>query len=261
MGPRRAATTTFFGLALLSAPASAAPTGDKQACVDAATRGQIQRDDGKLAAAAEAFTACSVATCPAAVRKSCGEWLDTVRASMPTATVHLPDAEGAHLTIDGKEASFDVATTLDPGLHKLRVESPRRSSIEQEVTLVAGDRKTVALTFPDARPVPPPDVVTRPIPTAAWIAGGVAAGGLAAWAVFGIMAKLDTDRLSKECAPTCSQAARDSAFRTASIADLGLVIGVVAAAVTGVLVLTRPTYRRPATSASVALGEGGLVFR
>jgi hypothetical protein len=239
---RTVAISAVFGASLLTSGASAFAAPDKQACVDAATRGQIQRDDLKLAAAAEAFAACAAASCPATVRKSCLEWLDGVRAKMPTVTIQLADSGAARLRIDGEAVSFGTETTLDTGLHTLRVDAPGREPLTQDFTLGAGDRKTVALTFPE--PNETHEVVSRPVPLSVWILGGVAVLGLSSFAGFGLVAKFETDRLTKECAPACSNAARDSAFRNAAIADVSLVVGTLVAITAGVLLVTRPTQRR-----------------
>src|SRR5690606_34517065 len=108
----RAYATVSLFVAILVAPAAEAAV-TKQACVDAATRGQIQRDDGKLTDAVEAFTVCTDAACPSAVRQSCVDWLADVRSKFPQVTLHLtrPDAS-ARARVDGTEASFDAPLTL-----------------------------------------------------------------------------------------------------------------------------------------------------
>lgn len=267
LSPRGAAMTLLVGSTLrasaaLAAPSTASPAGpDKQACVDAATRGQIQRDDQKLMAAAEAFAVCASVTCPAAVRKSCTEWLEAVRSKMPTVMVRLAEAATSQLVIDGATGSFNVETTLDAGPHKLHVEAKGKPPLEQDFTLAPGDRRTIELRFPEAPP--PLEVPTRPVPKSVWIVGGLAVAGLATWGVFGIMAKLETDRLGRDCAPRCTTDARDGAFRLAAVADVGLVVGALAALATGVLFVTRPTLMKPAAArgvTSAAIGPAGLVF-
>src|SRR4051794_6247735 len=126
---RSVAISAVFGIALLASPSATFAAPDKQACVDAATRGQIQRDDLKLAAAAEAFAVCAAASCPTTVRKSCIEWLEGVRAKMPTVTIQLADPGAARLRIDGEAASFGTETTLDTGVHTLRVDGPDHAPI------------------------------------------------------------------------------------------------------------------------------------
>jgi hypothetical protein len=229
-----------------SGPARSGSAPDKQACVDAATRGQIQRDDQKLGAAEEAFAICASASCPAAVRKSCAGWLADVRAKRPAVTVRLSDARPATLQIDGAAASFDTALTLDPGPHELRVEPENGPPVIQSFSLSAGEPKTITVSVPpaatDQHPAPGPIETVRPVPAGVWILGGVAVAGVASWAVFGLLAKSETDRLVDECAPACSRSDRDDAFRTALVADISLGAGIVAAALAGVFYLTRPAH-------------------
>jgi hypothetical protein len=259
----RALPTGALLIATVLAPTAwAAPSGapEKQACVDAATRGQIQRDDLKLGAAAEAFLVCAKASCPSAVRRSCAEWLEDVRAKMPSVTVTLPppQASSASLLIDDVPAAFGESITLDPGQHVVRVESAAKPSLAESFSLVAGERKALSLRFPtDAPPVSV--AVTRPLPLSVWLLGGVAVAGVASWAVLGLVAKSETDRLADTCAPACSMEQRDSAFRTAVAADLSLLVGGLAAIGAGILFVTRPSHRTVAATlrplpGGVALG-------
>src|SRR5262249_492508 len=145
----------LFATMLLPRGVTAAPI-DKQACVDAATRGQIQRDDQKLRAAAEAFEQCSASTCPTAVQKSCAECLQIVKSSMPVLTVEA--SPGATTRID------DVTTTevtLDPGPHVVHVEAPGKVPFDQKIELAPKDKKTLTVHLEDwVRPTKK----IRPIP-------------------------------------------------------------------------------------------------
>src|SRR5688572_17554451 len=140
-----------MGGAVQATPASAAPL-DKQACVDAATRGQIQRDDLKLNAAAEAFALCADASCPVAVRTSCTEWLADVRSRIPSVTVRLVDgpSDGATLLIDGAAASFDKPQALDPGPHAVRIETANGAPVTRSFSLAASEKTTLELGLHDS---------------------------------------------------------------------------------------------------------------
>lgn len=251
---RRRQAVPIVALLLTSAAAGAAPAGpDKHACVDAATRGQIQRDDQKLGAAAEAFAICASASCPPAVRASCAEWLEEARSKRPSVTVRLSaePERAASLYIDGEPAALDTAVLLDPGAHEARVEPAAGAPVVQSFSLGPGEPKTITIALPHpASPGPSASAPepSRPVPTGTWILGGVAVAGVASWAVFGLVAKSETDRLREECAPACASSDRDGAFRTALVADVSLGVGIVAAALATVLYVTRP-----ARAASAAL--------
>jgi hypothetical protein len=249
----RRSLTTFAVLAMVSfgqgRPALAAAGPDKQACVDAATRGQIQRDDLKLGAAAGAFELCAAESCPAAVRRSCRDWLADAKSRIPYLTVHLADdsVQAASLHVDGAAASFDAALSLDPGRHTIRVEADRKAPLSIDVVLSEREAKTIDARFPVDRAPSPAPVTTRPTPLSAKIALGVAGLAVASWATFALLAQSKTDRLKDDCAPACSTEDRDAAFRLAAVADVSLGIAVVAAATAVVLYLTRPA--RPGAAA------------
>jgi hypothetical protein len=263
MAQRTLATAALgFAVAIAVALASsrsaraADATAQKQACVDAATRGQIQRDDGKLGAAAEAFVVCAESACPPAVRQSCSEWLADVQTRRPTVIIELPPAKagtGAKLFVDGNARTFATSIALDPGAHVARVEIPTETPFEQPFILAEREKKTLVAE----RPIPPPSTPLsrdeRPIPLSVWLLGGVSVVGIAGFTAFGVMAKSDTDRLRDECAPACSRDARDDAFRTALVADVSLAIGIVAAVSAGVLFVLRPTR-------TVSAGNVGIAF-
>jgi hypothetical protein len=259
MAPRILAPATFaFAVAITSSHSVLAADGaaQKKACVDAATRGQIQRDDGKLGAASEAFAACADSACPPAVRQSCSEWLADVQTRRPSVVVELPPAKAgadAKLFVDEQASNFGKSIPLDPGAHVARIEFPAETPFEQPFILAEREKKTLVAE----RSIPPPSKSLsrneRPVPLSVWLLGGVSVVGFAGFAVFGLQAKSDTDRLRDECAPACSYDARDEAFRSALVADVSLGVGVAAAIAAGVLFVLRPTRTVPA-------GNVGLAF-
>jgi hypothetical protein len=239
-------------------PASAL---DKQACVDAATRGQIQRDDQKLTEALKAFVVCMSPSCPTTVRESCRDWANEVRASMPTVTVSPNSAEGvanAAVQIDGRDALFGTTYSVDPGQHAATLTAAGRAPVTDAFTLEPGERKTLELHFPPPPPTPqaPRTVATRPIPTPVFVLGGVAAVGGIGFAVFGLTAKAKTDRLTQECAPSCATSDKSAAFRSAVVADVSLLVAALAVASAGIFFFTRPTYQT--RMARMAITPAGL---
>ena len=263
---RAIATPALLAISLVAQHAEATeattpttPTPTKQACVDAATRGQIQRDDGRLAAAFEAFTECAQASCPQAVRQSCVEWLAGVQAMRPRITVRLADPDdSASLHIDGSPAAFGDPVALDPGGHVVRVEAAGRPPFTEDVALTAGERRTIIVRRPESPRPEPAETIARPTPPAVWALGAVAALGVASWATFGILARSETDRLVAECAPACSIDDRDSAFRMAVIADVSLGVSVLAAAGAAYLFFTRPSRTSALAPAPRGFALGGV---
>lgn len=232
---------------------------DKQTCVDAATRAQIQRDDGKLRSAVEAFKVCSASSCPLAVKKSCAEWLEETQRKIPSVTIRSEDKGATGLTIDGSDAPLDAPQLLDPGRHTVRVDyDGNRKPFQRDIALQPSEMKTILARAPVDPPLPPP-TVSRPIPVPVFVLGGVFVLGVASWATFGLMAKSDTDRLEAECAPACKEQDRDSAYTKALVADISLGVGVLAAAGAAYFFITRPTKTTP-PSTSIKLGLGTITI-
>jgi hypothetical protein len=247
----------FAHVALAGSADAADANAEKKACVDAATRGQIQRDDGKLGAAAEAFATCAQPICPAAVRSSCEEWLADARARRPSLVIELPprtddSAAGAtpKISIDGVAGEPGASVALDPGSHVVRVEPPDGEPYDLSFVLAEREHKTLVAR----RPAPATSSVAaardneRPIPISVFVLGGVAVVGVASFATFGLMAKSDTDRLRDECAPACPTGDRDDAFGKALVADISLGIAAAAVIAAGVLYVLRPTHAVPKTA-------------
>lgn len=236
---------------LASSVARAAPSEDasrKKACVDAATQGQIQRDDGKLGAAAEAFKVCAESVCPAAVRRSCAEWLEDVRARRPSVTIEVTGDRGAtHVEIDGRSAPAGAPLELDPGPHVARITSGKEAPFEMPFVLAEREKRTIAAERPAVPASPARVAPERPVPLSVWILGGVSVASVASFATFGLVARTETDRLTEQCAPVCTSDERSGALRSAVVADVSLGVAVAAAALAGVLYVLRPS--RPTTAA------------
>ncbi len=254
------ASAMLVAFVAVTGPAAAGPNEDagrKKSCVDAATQGQIQRDDGRLGAAAEAFATCADAACPAAVRRSCAEWLTDVRARRPSVTMEVPPeraASSVEVSVDGRPALAGSPLELDPGPHVVRVTAEGEPPFELPFVLAERERRTLRVERP-LTPAAARVAPERPVPVPVWILGGVSVIGAAGFATFGLLAKSETDRLGEECAPVCTSEARASALRTAVAADVSLGVAVVAAAVAGVLYIFRPT-RAPSSAPQVA----GIAF-
>jgi hypothetical protein len=240
IGRRTLAAAAGATLTLAASAPAWASAPDKPACVDAATRGQVYRDDQKFKSATEAFTLCSQPSCPPVVRKSCVEWLAQIQSRMPTLVVKVtptPDFD-VRLRIDDAAAKLDAPVQLDPGKHTVRLEADAHSPVVQAITLREGESRALELAPP--KPVPTAERPERPIPLTFWVLGGVAVAGAASFAIFGLSAKSETDRLELQCAPACAPEDKSSAFRLAVIADVSLAVGALAALAASYVFFTRP---------------------
>jgi hypothetical protein len=102
----RAASTVIsmsFVAALWPAPARADTT--KAQCIEANTKGQDLRRDGKLSMARDQFRVCADPSCPTIVRVDCTKRLDELEGAQPTIIFDARDGSGHDLSA--------VAVTVD----------------------------------------------------------------------------------------------------------------------------------------------------
>src|SRR5688572_26409323 len=117
--------------------AEAAPA-DAPACIAQSERGQLDRDEGRLLEAREAFVACSREDCPRVVRKDCQEFLADLERRVPTVLLVARDSDGRDLTrvrvkVDDKpfaEMLGATALPIDPGSHRFRFEWDQGPPVE-----------------------------------------------------------------------------------------------------------------------------------
>jgi hypothetical protein len=147
-----------------SSSASIAQADDKQVCLDAASKGQVLRDDHKLVEARDAFRVCAQKTCPTMVRRDCLGWLDAVETGVPTLVISAKDGSGADLvdvkvTIDGTLvlSSLDRRSMpMNPGTHTFHFELADGTSADERVVVAEGSKdKQVSVVLGHAIPTPP----------------------------------------------------------------------------------------------------------
>lgn len=133
----------------------------RQECIAASSDAQDLRRDNKLLQARSQLLICAREQCPAVIKRDCVEWLSQVDASMPTIVVAVRDAAGADVvsarvlldgaafldSIDGK------ARSINPGVHKLRVEASTAPPLEQELVIREGEKnRLVEVRLPAPTP-------------------------------------------------------------------------------------------------------------
>jgi hypothetical protein len=248
--------------ALLVASAHPSRADDKAACVDAASRGQVLRDQHKLVEARDAFRVCAGLECPAMVQKDCSGWLDAVEAGVPSIVISAKDAMGVDLvnvrvSIDGTPTLTSLdgqSMTIDPGTHTFHFELPDGTALDQQVVVAEGAKnKQVSVVLgrssaPLASTIPLSLATEAPPPgpsswkTLGWVAGGVGLGGLVLGTAFGIVAI--SDKSSANCVASVCDAGPLSRARTAAtVSTVGFVAGG-ALAVTGLGILIFAPRRR-----------------
>lgn len=243
-------------------PASAKPASE---CVRAANEGQTLRDQGKLLSAREELVVCARPECPKVVAAECRKWLEDVSARIPTVVVSLRDGAGADVSarilVDGKtseEATAGRAISLDPGPHVFRAEADRGNAERSVVVRERESGQRVVLELPktiappSAPPAPKREPVTethRPVPTFTWLMAGTAVIGAGVGTVFAIDAGTRFGDLKERC-PSCTEDEVSGLRLRSTVADVAFGVAIVAAGITVVSYLLRPTVTttRPVAS-------------
>jgi hypothetical protein len=276
----RAAIAGAVAAALWGRPTRAAEPTEKDACIQAAEKGQELRDDQKFALARESFSRCARESCPAVIRVDCSGWLGQIDDKVPTIVLAAEDPAGrdvmdVEVTLDGEPLSSSLdgkPIRVDPGAHKLRFEASGFLPVDQDIVATPGEKnrpitaRLVARPHDEpaplpATPAPPPVPVRRSISAAAWVFGGVAVAAFASEAYFGISAMNDLNRDlgAGGCAPHCGQS-EQSAIRTKSaIADVSLGVGLASGAAAAYFLFFHRAPDRIVGALDVIPAPGGAV--
>ncbi|MDB4938190.1 MAG: hypothetical protein JWP87_5162 [Labilithrix sp.] len=232
----RFAAVAAASIATLAAPGAVRADGSAtRSCIDAATRGQKLRDEGKLLEARAALVACTRDPCPAPVRADCADWLARIDDVTPRIVLGAR-ADGKDLVDVRVFANDDPIAEellgreqrLDPGPYRFRFERRDGGGIATvDAVLRAGDPvRSIVATFPGAakpgagnapsaggepRDVPVAGPSTKTIGLVALGAGAVLA--TASFAIFALRARSEYDDLRGSCSPSCA-ASDTSALRT-----------------------------------------------
>jgi hypothetical protein len=213
--------------------------------------------------------------CPTVVRKECVDQLAIVEKDAPTVVLEARDESGGAASVkvamDGTtvaERLTGTALDVEPGEHVFRFERTDGKSIEQRVLVAEGDKnKKVIVDFASLLPKPPPkpggDVAPVPpqepkkVPVIAYVAGGVAIAALGSFAFFALSGKGAENDAASRCGPNCKDDELSEVKRDYLIADISLVVGVLAAGAAIVFALPALTDS-PKATANVARARGGL---
>ncbi|MBV8762973.1 MAG: hypothetical protein JO257_37150 [Deltaproteobacteria bacterium] len=250
-------------LIALSVPAFAGPSKDE--CLDAHSRGQDAKEQGKISLARKLFLTCAQNSCPNLVQGDCARYADelgrmqpsisfvardTSGADLPDTTVYVDDVLIVTRLDDGKPHE------IDPGKHTVKFTNAGR---DRMVTVVIGageQGRTVSAQFEGPKEVAPPKPnltlqadspvaaappkhvapkTTHPTGAKLMIYGGVAmaAGGIG-------LGLFETSRVPSNCSVSTHQCAAPpgdpsitaakSAMQTANIGWMVGAVGVAAVA-------------------------------
>lgn len=256
----------------------------KASCAQAYESAQESRAAGQLQETQQRLSLCARPECPSFVQKDCSRWLDEVERELPSIVVKAdglePDA-AVTVELDGTALTGALegsAITLDPGRHELVAQSPGRPSVSRVIVAQQGvQNRIVTLDFGVQLPTPaateldasPSSGSTlRPYAYVAW---GVGAVGLGAFAVLGTLGRADERGLKDDCprattdpaavAPgVCLESSandRKAIYeREFLLADVGLVTGIVGAATGTVLFILAATESPSSDTAGADDGAG-----
>jgi hypothetical protein len=221
----------------------------KEACVDAHSRGQDAREQGKLSLARKLFLSCAQSSCPTLVQGDCARFADDLTRMQPTLSFVARDGAGADLPdttiyIDGvltvTQLDDGKAHDVDPGPHTIKFIHDGKDQV-QTIVVGAGEKgRTVAVMFGEAvvpaalggaakRKVDSGPRVTHP--TGAKIVVGLGAAmvvGGGALGIFGLTRVPDNCSLSTH---QCAAPPGDKSFADASsaigLSNIGWVVSAV----------------------------------
>ncbi|HEY5946584.1 MAG TPA: hypothetical protein VIV40_13875, partial [Kofleriaceae bacterium] len=117
----------FIAFAIL-ASSTLAFADPKEACLDAHSRGQDARDQGKITFARKLFLTCAQSGCPAAVQGDCARFADDLSNLQPTVNFVARDGNGNDLPnttvyLDGMLVATAIdgkPVDVDPGNHTVK---------------------------------------------------------------------------------------------------------------------------------------------
>jgi hypothetical protein len=269
------AASLVAALGLVSTAAAADLTKDQ--CVDANTRAQDLRRDGKLAAAGEQLRACAATSCPAMVRDDCARRLDEIDRAQPSFVFDVKDAAGADVIavkigVDGQPLVDHLdgkPLKVDPGIHVFSFEVAGHAPVSRQMLVKegeAGRHERIVVEDEAAEPttglassaLAQPETSTAPSPSSSGLGtqravglvlGGAGVAGLGVGTVFGLFASGAWSKAESACGPTGVKACastgvteansdRRAAVTDGTAATIGFIAGGVLVATGAVLFFT-----------------------
>jgi hypothetical protein len=268
----------------LCAPAAARADVTKAQCIDANTKGQDLRRNGKLAEAREQLRACADAACPGLVRDDCTKRLDELEHAQPTIVFDVKDGAGhdvsaVRVTVDGRALADRLTGAplrVDPGEHVFAFEVAGQAPLTQSFVIREGepDRhervvlggpapSPAAAPAPASTPAPAPALASTPAPASGMgtqkilglTAAGLGLAGVVVGSVFGVMTGSEINQQKTDCGgpsscPSHPAALSDhsSASTDGTISTASFIAGGVLLAAGGVLFFTGGQATEPAST-------------
>jgi len=286
---RPLAACLFAVLVLVPARASADSSDSSvDRCVDANTRAQGLRHDGKLGEAREQLKICADASCPGLVRDDCTQLLDDLDRAQPTIVFDVKDADGHDLTdvqvvVDGHpfaDRLDGVALAADPGAHTFTFTATGRPQVVQQVVVREGEknrRESIVLKGLESREAnqvpgarPPPRVLPARAPPegiggqrmGALIVGAAGVAALGAGGALALVARSKSDDSDALCPGTRCPSPEALTMNREALrwGDAATVLVVSGAAGVGAAAALWLTARSSSGRSSIAVAVSGTAF-
>jgi len=271
------------------AVAAAPPTKDE--CVDAFTRAQAARQEGKLLASRQDLLLCASESCPKLVRTDCTKGVDELTPLVPSIIFQIKDGAGrdrsdATISMDNQALSSLAPGSpleLDPGSHTFVFSAPDAKAVTLQLVIHEGERArretvTIGAETPaevTTKPLTPPTEAAASQPTSglgaqrigALVAGGVGVIGIGLGSVFGVRAMSQKDEAEKVCPGDCKTSADaekwSDAKTSGNISTAAFIIGGVGLVGGVVLWVTAkpPNSEQAAVNVRLSMGVGSLQLR
>jgi hypothetical protein len=190
--------------------------------------------------------------------------------------VTLPETPpGLVVNVDGTpiaERDIGASMVLEPGGHRVEASATGLAPVARQVTVEGGETRTVTIAFakPEpvaAKPAPAPEAPSSHagLRLAGFTAAGVGGAGLVMFAVTGVMAKGKYNSLKSACGDRpCSDPKYsgdiDSGKTLQTVANVGLIIGVVGVVGGGALVYFGSRKDAPRATAAPLPGGGFVSY-
>lgn len=262
MNLRRAATLALLGSTMLFGARDASALG-KQECIQASERGQQLRDEGKLSESRQQLLLCVQESCPRPVVEACRDDLNAVEKRLPSVVFGAKGEGGGDLVdvivqVDGVTVAQRLdgrAVALNPGPHRVRMESAGKSSEEQIVVIEGEKSRPVRLTLraaaqaattaptpaaPASAPERPSEASSGGVSPLVFVFGGLGVASIGAFAFLGLKGTGEINDLRDTCGKTqtCAQKDVDAAKTKLLIGDVFLGVGIVSAGLATYFALT-----------------------
>jgi hypothetical protein len=243
---------------------------DRAACVQAADRGQVARDQGKISAARVEFTDCARAACPKLVSQQCTQWLAELVQEQPTVSFRALDPKGTEILdvtvyVDSVErkGSLDGTTLdLDPGVHTFRFVHAGLPDVIQQAIIRAKEKNRVIEAKFGAAAIEEKQEHHRPFhfPWTASVSVLLGAGSFIAMGVFVGTAAHDANAMRQSCAGSCLQADVDWVNTRVLLANItmGTGIGFMSLFVLSLIIGNTIGNKDEPPKTSLVIGPGSL---